>query len=269
MSLKAMIFIDGSWLYKSRQILFDALEAEAGFEIDYKRIPDIIAQELAESLGLNIDVVRTNYFGTIPVNKQGYNPVKQRSFYDFLSVQCGYDIDIMEIDFRKEPDAHPDEKWVNVGLAASMMQYATIPGAFDVAVLVGGDPDYVPLLRRVRSLGKRIFLVAMNPVDDKVISSATLLTTPGVFDFPPLFMDEHADAFRLHREEQTRTCKKCGKDEVTTWAGPEFFCTECRSEYRKQTRKCDNCDKEEETTWDKPYFYCSECRKNHRSREQD
>lgn len=267
MSLKAMIFIDGSWLYKSRQVLFDTLDAESGFEIDYKRIPDIIAQELAESLGLNVDMVRTNYFGTIPVNKQGYNPVKQRSFYEFLSIQCGYDVDITEIDFRKEPEAHPDEKWVNVGLSVSMMHYAMQPGAFDVAVLVGGDPDYVPLLRKIRLMGKRVFLVAMNPMQSKAISSPTLLTTPGVFDFPPLYMDEHAEVFRLNREEQNRVCKKCGAEELTTWAGLDFYCSQCRSEYRKQTRICDNCGKEEETTWDKSFFYCSDCRKNHRMRE--
>ena len=47
MAIRAMIFIDGCWLYKGRQALFDKL-GEKGFEIDYKRIPDIIAQDLDE-----------------------------------------------------------------------------------------------------------------------------------------------------------------------------------------------------------------------------
>jgi predicted RNA-binding Zn-ribbon protein involved in translation (DUF1610 family) len=81
---------------------------------------------------------------------------------------------------------------------------------------------------------------------------------------PPIFLDEHAHKIRLVREEQHRTCKNCGREEITTWAGPDFFCSACRSEHRKQIRVCDTCGREEETTWDKQFFYCSECRNKHR-----
>jgi len=265
MSVKTMIFIDGSWLYHSRQALFELLGEESGFEIDYKRIPDIIAHQIANVLDSEVDVVRTNYFGTIPVNKAGYNPTKQKSFYDFLSLQCAYDTEILEIDFRREPNARPDDKWVNVALAASMLYYAAVPGAYDIATLVGGDADYLPLLRHVRLMGKRVQIVSMNNVDGKLLSSAMLMTTPGIQDMPPIFLDEHFQQIRLVREEQRRICKSCGGEEVTTWAGPEFFCTNCRSEHRKQVRACDTCGREEETTWDKAFFYCTECRSKHRS----
>ena len=265
MSVKTMIFIDGSWLYHSRQALFESLGEESGFEIDYKRIPDIIAHQIANVLDAEVDVVRTNYFGTIPVNKQGYNPTKQRAFYDFLMLQCAYDTEILEIDFRREPNARPDDKWVNVALASSMMHYAAIPGVFDMAILVAGDADYLPLLHRVRLLGKRVQIVTMNNLDGKQLNSAMLMTATGIQDMPPIFLDEHAQQIRLVREEQSRACKNCGKEERTTWAGPEFFCSLCRTEYRKQLRVCDTCGREEETTWDKAYFYCTECRNKHRS----
>lgn len=264
MAVKTMIFIDGSWLYHGRQVLFDTL-GEEGFEIDYKRIPDIIAHEIADALESEVAVVRTNYFGTIPVNKQGYNPAKQKSFYEFLAMQCAYDIEILEIDFRREPQARPDDKWVNVALASSMLYYAAIPGAFDIATIIGGDADYVPLLKRVRLMGKRVQIVGMNNIDGKFLTSATLLTTPGIQDLPPIFLDEHSEKIKLVREEQSRACKTCGREEPTTWAGPDFFCSVCRIEHRKQIRICDTCDKEEETTWDKPFFYCTECRSKHRS----
>ena len=266
MAIRAMIFIDGCWLYKGRQALFDKL-GEKGFEIDYKRIPDIIAQSLAEISGQEVDVVRTCYYGTIPVNKVGYNPSKQRVFYEFLGEQCGYEMDIMEIDFRKEPNAMPDNKWINSNLASEMTYLATIPGAFDVAVLVGGDADYVPVLRRVRALGKRVQLVAMNAVRGHVISSKSLISATRCFDFPHIFMDEHAVDFRLQRSTQTRTCMNCGKEEETTWGGEEFYCSECRARRARRVRVCDNCGEEEETTWDKDFFYCSECRAKYRSGE--
>ncbi len=267
MSVKTMIFVDGSWLYHGRQVLFDAL-GEEGFEIDYKRIPDIIAHEMADVLDSEVDVVRTNYFGTIPVNKQGYNPAKQKSFYEFLAMQCAYDIEILEIDFRREPQARPDDKWVNVALASSMLYYSSIPGVFDIATIIGGDADYLPLLKRVRSMGKRVQIVGMNSIGGKFLTSTTLLTTPGIQDFPPIFLDEHSDKIRLVREEQTRLCKTCGREEQTTWAGPDFFCSTCRTEHRKQIRACDTCGREEETTWDKAYFYCTECRSKHRGSEE-
>lgn len=264
MSVKAMIFVDGSWLYHSRQALFEALGEDSGFEIDYKRIPDIIAHAIADSLDAEVDMVRTNYFGTIPINKQGYNPSKQLAFYDFLALQCAYDTEILEIDFRRMPTARPDDKWVNVALASSMTYYASIPGAFDIAVLVGGDADYMPLLRRVRQMGKRVQLVGMNSsLAGEPLTSPMLLSTSGLQDLPPIFLDDHADKVRLVRQERTRNCKTCGRTEMTTWAGPDFFCSNCRNEHRRQVRICDTCGKEEETTWDKPYFYCTECRRKY------
>lgn len=264
MSIKTMLFIDGSWLYHSRQALFESLGEESGFEVDYKRIPLIVAREMADILDAEVHVVRTNYFGTIPINKPGYNPAKQRAFYEFLAAQCGYENEILEIDFRREPHARPDDKWVNIALTSAMLYYAAIPGAFDVATLIGGDADYIPLLKRVRSMGKQVQLVGINNIDGKYLTSTLLLTTAGIMDFPPILLDEHSERIRLVREEQRRVCKNCGRSEATTWAGIDFFCATCRNEHRKQVRVCDTCGAEEETTWEKPFFYCSECRSKHR-----
>ena len=264
MAIRAMIFIDGCWLYKGRQALFERL-GEKNFEIDYKRIPDIIAQSLAEISGQEVDVVRTCYYGTIPVNKVGYNPAKQKVFYDFLGDQCGYEMNILDIDFRKDPNAQPDNKWVNADLSSEMTYLATLPGAYDVAVLVAGDADYAPVLRRVRRLGKRVQLVAIGAGRGATLSDKSLVTAAGCFDFPHIFMDEHAAEFRLKRAMQTRICMSCGAEEETTWGGEEFFCAACRAKRARKTRVCDNCGKEEETSWDKPFFYCSECRAKYRA----
>ena len=134
-----------------------------------------------------------------------------------------------------------------------------------MAVLVAGDADYVPVLQRIRRMGKRVQLVAMNPVRGHAISSKTLVTAPSCFDFPHIFMDEHANEFRLQREMQKRACMSCGVEEETTWGGEEFYCAACRAKRARKVRQCDNCGKEEETTWDKDFFYCSSCRANYRA----
>ena len=268
MPLKTMIFVDGTWLYHSRQILFDVLGAD-GFEIDYKRIPEVIADDLGQWQEDRIDIVRTCYFGTLPINKPGCNPSKQKAFYDFLAFHCGYDTEIIDVDYRRDPGARPDERSVGVALASAMVYYASLPGVFDVATLVAGDSEYIPLLRRVRAMGKRTQLVALTNTATRTPTSTLLQTESGVLDFPPVFLDDHAQNLRLVREEQTRVCKICGKDELTTWAGPDFFCSICRNEHRKQVRTCDACGREEETTWDKPFFYCTQCRKEYRDNRPD
>jgi hypothetical protein len=267
MPLKVMVFIDGCWFYHSRQVLFDA-RGEDGFEIDYKRLPLLVQESLAERLDQDVDVVRTCYFGTLPVNKTGYNPAKQRMFYEFLAAQCGFDTEVLEIDHRVEHGLL-DDRCVGVALAASLMQLAAIPGTFDIATIVGGNIEYRSLMRKVRAYGRRTHLVAIRNREGRSTTSPTLLSELGLFDLPPLYLDEHIDELRLVRKEQQRACKVCGVEETTTWAGPEFFCARCRTDHRRRIRVCDTCGREEETTWDKDYFYCSQCRRQHRGTRTD
>jgi len=42
------------------------------------------------------------------------------------------------------------EKCVDISLAVEMMHYASVPGAYDCAVLLSGDKDFMPALARIR-----------------------------------------------------------------------------------------------------------------------
>ena len=53
------------------------------------------------------------------------------------------------------------EKCVDIALAVDMLHYATVPNAFDVAVLVSGDRDFIPALVRTRQKGKRVAICSM------------------------------------------------------------------------------------------------------------
>lgn len=226
MSQKAMVFIDGGWLYKNRTILFAKL-GEENFEIDYAKLPKVFCEDVANHLDEDISLVRTNYFGTIPSARSGFNTTKQYAFYDFLEANCGYETEIHEVDLGT------DENWIKMSLASSLMYYAAQPGAFDIAVVLGDDPDYAPALRRARLFGKRIQVVGVHAPNGKLPPAGTTLASrKRVSDFPLLWLDDHANEVRLIRERVTRVCKLCGKEEETTWAGPEFFCTNCRGKYR-------------------------------------
>lgn len=225
MSQKAMVFIDGGWFYRSRSILFSKL-GEENFEIDYARLPRILTEEVANRLDEDVSLVRTNYFGTIPTVRSGFNTSKQSSFYEFLEHSCGYETEIHEV------EVGTDENWIKMSLASSLLYYAAQPNAFDIAVLVGDTPDYAPVLQRARLFGKRIQIVSVHAPEGKEPPPATtLLGRSHVSDFPSLWLDDHAAEIRLVRQLVRRTCKQCGVEEETTWAGPEFFCSNCRGRY--------------------------------------
>lgn len=226
MSQKAMVFIDGGWLYRSRSSLFAKL-GEDNFEIDYAKLPKIFCEDVANRLDEDISLVRTNYFGTIPSSRSGFNTSKQYAFYDFLERNCGYETEIHEV------DVGTDENWIKMSLASSLMYYAAQASAFDIAIVIGDDLDYAPALRRARLFGKRIQIVGAHTPDGKEPASGTsLVNRSRVSDFPLLWIDDHASEVRLVRQRVTRFCKQCGREEETTWAGPEFFCSDCRGRHR-------------------------------------
>lgn len=225
MAEKAIVFIDGAWLYRCRTALFNKL-GEENFEIDYAKLPKLLCDDVANSLDEDVSLVRTLYFGTIPSSRSGFNTSKQYSFYDFLERSCGYDTSIHEVDVGNDEN-RSNSSWVNVSIATNLIYYASLPGVMDVAVILGESPDLAPAIRRARSLGKRVQLVQAGN------NTETLAGYMRPLDFPVITFEDHASEIRLIRERFTRECKQCGREEETTWAGNDFFCSNCRGRYRK------------------------------------
>lgn len=53
------------------------------------------------------------------------------------------------------------EKCVDISLAVEMLYMSTVNDAFDIAVLVSGDKDFVPVLEKTRMLAKRVAICSM------------------------------------------------------------------------------------------------------------
>ena len=268
MSVKAMIFIDGSWLFHNLSHLRDIFN-DPNYVINYKSLPQIIAQHLSKEVGENIDIVRTNFFGAIPINKPGFDPAPQQNFFTFLEKDCHYAMEIHDIDFKHHNDIQPQEKCVDVALATSMMMYACIANSFDIAVLVAGDLDYKPLLMRTRLMGKRTMLVAMRSFPDYAPSNEKLLNDFSLFDYDVMYLDDYLEELRLVREKKLRTCDSCGEKMFTYWEGKQFYCPNCLRDFgdkeRPSIRTCRACGREVETTWKGDVFYCNNCRDKYRT----
>ena len=224
MAEKAMVFIDGGWLYKCRTALFSKL-GEENFEIDYAKLPKLLCEDVANALDEDVSLVRTLYFGTIPSARSGFNTSKQYAFYDFLERNCRYQTNIKEINVGSE-ESRPQSSWVDVSMATNIVYYGTLPTVMDIAIVVSDNVDLFPAIRRIRYLGKRVQVVTARGVSEESLAAS------GVGDFDPIYLDDHAAEVKLVRERITRVCKQCGCEEETTWAGPDFFCSNCRGRHR-------------------------------------
>ena len=86
--------------------------------------------------------------------------------------------------------------------------------------------------------GKRVFRTALGIDRGKVrMAESEARTVRGswkpVWGFKSEYPENYMELeLKLVREMRTRICKQCGREEETTWAGPDFFCSDCRGKYR-------------------------------------
>jgi uncharacterized LabA/DUF88 family protein len=167
--IKIMIFIDGTWLYSNTYKLSEAY-GDPNFHVDFGKLPRVLKQEVSEQVGeVEVDVVRTYLFGSCPANydlRDEEMVVRRKDFFEILREEYHYEVEIFPIDFknrrlrkadrRTDDSFEPREKCVDIALASSMLYYAAIPNAYDIAIAVIGDSDFTPMLQSVRRLGKRV-----------------------------------------------------------------------------------------------------------------
>ncbi|MDI6798037.1 MAG: NYN domain-containing protein [Desulfatibacillaceae bacterium] len=248
---KIMIFIDGTWLYSNLNLLSKRFGDD--YKLDYGKLPHLLADLVEEKIGrTQTDLVRTCLFASIPENNDPADDhiVRQKQdFFDILREEYHYDVEIFPINYRgrhirrHERDASdefiPQEKCVDIALASSMLYYAAIPNAYDIAVAVIGDRDFVPVLQKLRRLGKRVAIASVKG------SCATDYEDPrdplGLKDFDTIWIGDHLDKLELRLEKRMVLCQSPfheGERQVYTAElirkGRRFYCAACREKYRKE-----------------------------------
>lgn len=173
MSTRAMVFIDGTWLGVVANRLADqhGIVGRTGGPLDFGQLPVVCAESVAQQMapGTALDIVRTHWFGSIAAN---FDPAdadvvqRRAEFFDALRRQYRYEVVRFETDYRggrvrrteRGTEEEPREKAVDVGLATALLEMAALD-AYDIAIVIAGDRDFVPALQAVRRLGKRVALV--------------------------------------------------------------------------------------------------------------
>src|SRR6266480_2954144 len=182
--MKVSIFFDGQNFYRSLQRFDEALR------VDYDRLAAWITHAVG---GASATFGGAYYY----VGLSADAPPLVEGFLKGLELRPGYFV-------KREPRVrragrcpacggdyeYTTEKRVDTRLVADIIQYAAI-GAFDAAVLVSGDDDFVPAVEAVNALGKQVWVATW--------SAEELSTDLRVRCFGYIHLSEGIAVFRAER----------------------------------------------------------------------
>lgn len=252
---KAMVFIDGTWLYSNTPRLSEAY-GQPDFRVDFGKLPAVLAEEVGKHIGgVPVDVVRTYLFGSYAANydlRDEDAVQRRRDFFEMLKEEYHYEVETFPINFMgrrlrkadRDPGDpfEPQEKCVDISLATCMLYFVAIPGAYDIAIALVGDRDFKPAFQHVRRLGKRVAVASIKG------SCAPDFADPRdqarVKDFDIIWLDDLLPRLELKYERHLLQCESPyhkGKREVWTTfhprKGQRFFCDSCRQEASRQKQE--------------------------------
>lgn len=182
--MNVKIFFDGQNFYRS------LLRYDESIRVDYDRLAVWITQTVGGPGG-----VFCGAYYYVGISSDA--PPLVEGFLKGLELRPGYFV-------RREPRVrrsghcpacnvdyeYTTEKRVDTRLVAELIQYAA-NGAFDAAVLVSGDDDFVPAVEAVNALGKRVWVATW--------SAEELSSDLRVRCFGQIRLSEGLGAFRVER----------------------------------------------------------------------
>ena len=143
---KTICFIDNANIFHGQQ--------EAGWRIDWRKF--------GEHLGREEEIWQTYLFASVA------NPPRpeEEAFFDFLKEQLRWEVMAYSLGKRtlvcsncEYRETLPAEKGVDVGLATKMLMLG-MNQAYETAILVSGDRDYLETVVFLKGLGLRVEVVA-------------------------------------------------------------------------------------------------------------
>src|SRR3990167_5031192 len=149
--MKVSIFIDGANFYRSLQRFDESLR------VDYDRLASWITQAVGGPAAI---FAGAYYYVGVSADA----PPLVEGFLKGLELRPGYFVR-RELRVRRTgrcsvcggDHEYTTEKRVDTRLVADLIHYAAI-GAFDAAVLVSGDDDFVPAVEAVNALGRQVWV---------------------------------------------------------------------------------------------------------------
>ncbi len=207
---RVQLFIDGSWLYyaifgggpRCKIARKFGNDWQSSHHVDWAAIPQLISEHVEAELRMRkpgvplaVDVTRCHVYSSLRVGQHVLE--RRRKMFDEMSA--------LHFDVHLGTFSGTQEKCVDIALAVDMLHFAMVDGAYDVAVLVSGDADFVPALMRTRERGKQVAIASMRPSASASFEAAELSSLAGeqsgqIKDYDVLYFDDHLDRIitRIH-----------------------------------------------------------------------
>lgn len=155
--LRIGIFYDGYYFYKISN--YYKYEHEKKSRISISGLHEFIRNEVATLTQLDIrrcQIIDAHYFkGRSSARDLGEKVQSERIFEDILMRE---NIVTHYLPIRYTENFGAQEKGIDVWLALEAYELA-IYKHFDILVLIAGDGDYVPLVRKLHTLGTQVMLI--------------------------------------------------------------------------------------------------------------
>ena len=155
--LRIGIFYDGYYFYKVSN--YYKYEHEKKSRISISGLHNFIRSEIAALTKVDIrqcQIIDAHYFkGRSSAKELGEKVQSERVFEDILMRE---NIVSHYLPLRYSDNNVVQEKGIDVWLALEAYELA-IHKRFDILVLVAGDGDYVPLVRKLHTLGTQVMLI--------------------------------------------------------------------------------------------------------------
>jgi len=156
--MKVSVFFDGQNFYRSLQRYDESLR------VDYDRLATWITQAVGGSSAI---FAGAHYYVGVSADA----PPLVEGFLKGLELRPGYFVK-RELRVRRSGRCpacgaeyeYTTEKRVDTRLVADLIHYAAI-SAFDAAVLISGDDDFVPAVEAVNALGKQVWVATWSADD--------------------------------------------------------------------------------------------------------
>ena len=139
-SERVAIFIDGANMFHASNYL--------KVKINYKKLIEILRRDRW--------LLRAYFYTGIPADRNLPSEIYQqfKKQQNFLNELSNLGIKVKTMPLKRTPEGFI-EKGIDILLATDMVSLA-FRNAYDTAILVSGDSDYVPVVEEIQALGKRV-----------------------------------------------------------------------------------------------------------------
>jgi uncharacterized LabA/DUF88 family protein len=143
---KTIVFIDNSNIFHG--------QANAGWRIDVKKLSDYLRREG--------EVWQVFFFASVSEPPT----FKQTDFYKFIKNEMRFEVEIFSLGHKTYQCKNCGTKWtarvekgVDVALATKLLTLENAK-AYETAILIGADRDFLGTVQAVKSLGQRVEIYA-------------------------------------------------------------------------------------------------------------